>query len=426
MSRITILFLSLSYSIIAFAQNSSDKFVVVGASAAGTEAVKTLCKNNVCDKVIWISDQKDLPYNTVKIGSLIKGTKTEKDINLINFDLLGDNIPKMKFGQKVIEIDTETNSLKLQDNSTIKYKSLFLGTGTRSEVPRVCQEKNLRGVFCFQKLSDAVKISNYIKENPIKTAIVVGFGFNGAEVSDILVKKGIKVHIVDRNDRILHRHINCQGAHFLQSKIENEGVEFHLNTSIQEIKHEDQSISRVLLENGEKIDCQLLIFTGVNKINSEVAKEAGITVENDAILVDKYLRTNIKNIFAGGDNILIKDLASKEWRRSCKWRDAQKQGAIAALNMLGKYVPYSGSAIMNHSRFYGYTFISCGPVSDVPQGYEKLAYKTKDSYKFFIFDNDNLKGLVVIGKPKYKELKRIKKLIECDYPISKSMLASLL
>ncbi len=423
---VIVLLLVMGISIGGAEQKGSARatLVVVGSSAAGTAAIKHLCQDNTIE-IIWVSDQTESPYNTVKIGSIVKGSKTERDIGLLKRHALA-NEPILKFGRKVIAIEPEHKVLVLDTGEKIIYEKLFWGTGTRAGIPTTCQQAGLEGVFCFGKLADAFAIKNYLETHKVKQAVVVGFGLNGAELCDILRKRGITVHVIDRNDRLLHNHTNEEGAQFLQDKIAQEGVTFHLNNSVKEMLHENKQVKEMVLLNGEKIYCQLVAFTGINKVNSEIAENAGIEVKQGSIVVDKHLQTSVPTIFAGGDNILITDLASGIVRRSCKWSDAEHQGAIAAANMLGKNKVYKGSVIMQHSRFFGYSFVSCGSVANPPPEYEQFVYRDADDYLLFLKLNGVLKGLLLITRQKLKSLKVLKWLIEVGIPVENDQLIAMI
>jgi NADPH-dependent 2,4-dienoyl-CoA reductase/sulfur reductase-like enzyme len=98
--------------------------------------------------------------------------------------------------------------------------------------------------------------------------------------------------------------------------------------------------SDVLLDDGTTLPAEVvLLATGV-KPDLAIADAAG--VEMDAgVLVNQYLETSVPRIYAAGDIARYPEARSGLRIRSEHWAVAQRQGQIAACNMLGLQVPFT-------------------------------------------------------------------------------------
>ena len=142
----------------------------------------------------------------------------------------------------------------------------------------------------------------------------------------------------------------------------------------------------------------MIIFAVGNKPNVDFLQNTDIQIQNGAILTNDQMQTNIKNIYAGGDVCLVKDILTKKYVKSCTWPDAMRQGMIAASNICGKKENYPGILLTTSSHIFGKTFISCGPVTDTPKDCEIIIKKDHDFYHKLLVKEDKLIGFLMIGK----------------------------
>jgi NAD(P)H-nitrite reductase large subunit len=95
------------------------------------------------------------------------------------------------------------------------------------------------------------------------------------------------------------------------------------------------------------------------KPNTEAALTAGIKV-NRGIVVNEYMETSVKNIYAAGDCVESLDILSNQNKVLALWPNAYMQGETAGSNMSGVENKFTGSFAMNAIGFFGHTLIICG------------------------------------------------------------------
>jgi NAD(P)H-nitrite reductase large subunit len=393
----------------------SKHIVVVGTSAAGTAVVKELTAQKFDGKITWIAAQTDAPYKKTQIDSFLEGTKSEKDISIYDTKTLPKNVTLL-LGKRVIEIKPNTRTLVLDDGKQVHYDALFLGVGISLHVPE--EYKEIAGVFPFNTLSDAKAIKEYIDDHIVNHAVVVGLGITGMEVCDVIAKKGIHVEGVEKNQSLLHHYIPQEASNFLRHHLQDT-MSLHLSTKIARIETNHGHVTGVRLDNETFIPCELIIFTTGGSTELPLLTSAGITIKHGGILVDEHLRTHVPDIYAGGDCILVTDLATGTLRRSGKWKEAEEQGKIAAHTMLGQNRTYRGSKFMYGTHFFGLNFQSYGKVQNLPEDFKATqCTDNKTYYHLFIRQNGILRGYVILDTHELADRDLLKKAVEEKMAIS--------
>lgn len=128
---------------------------------------------------------------------------------------------------------------------------------------------------------------------------IIGAGLIGCEFANDLVLSGYEVSILDLADLPLNRFLPEQAGEFLKAALAEQGVNWLLGEKTQQINFTD-SVFKVGLENGTSFEVDVILSAVGLRPNSQIAKEAGIEV-NNGIVVNQNLETNIKNVFALGD-----------------------------------------------------------------------------------------------------------------------------
>ncbi|XP_057216958.1 apoptosis-inducing factor 3 [Triplophysa rosa] len=161
------------------------------------------------------------------------------------------------------------------------------------------------------------------------------------------------------------------------------GVVFHMNDAIAEVQGENRRVKAVTLKSGIIIEADVLIVgIGVNP-NSEFLKGSPISMDSkNYVLVDKYMRTNIRDVYCAGDLTSFPLKMAKGQRVTIgHWQTAQAHGRNAAFNMLHREVelhtvPFYWTVLLGRTiRYAGYG-----------EGYTEMVLKGKfENIKFLAF-----------------------------------------
>jgi NAD(P)H-nitrite reductase large subunit len=185
-----------------------------------------------------------------------------------------------------------------------------------------------------------------------------------------------------------------------ESLLRRAGAEIRIGQTVKEIVGKDGRVNHAILQDGERVECDLLVFAiGVRPNVALIPPEAGIQV-NHGILVDRRMQTSVPNVYAAGDCAEGYDMLIGDNRPIAIWPNAYRQGYIAGCNMAGVEREYEGGFPMNSIEVCGVPTISVG-LTDPPEddGYEVLERYDRETpaYKRLVLRDNHLVGAICIG-----------------------------
>ena len=283
--------------------------LVIGSSAAGLVA-STTGKTVYPDKSFTVvsKDAKVLvpcgiPY--------VFGSVDSTNNNILPADKMFEKAGiELKIAE-VDSIDRKNKVCQLKDGESISYDKLVLGTGSLPTVPTWLKGTDLENVFTVPKSK------NYLddmqeKLKDCKKIITIGGGFIGVELSDELNKKGKEVTLVEILPHLLNIAFDQEISVRIEEILKNRGVTVKSDIAVKEILG-DKKVTGVLLDNGEKLDADAVILAIGYHPNTELAKQAGLTISDKGFIkVDEYMRTEDPDIFAVGDCAEKRDFVTRK------------------------------------------------------------------------------------------------------------------
>jgi NADPH-dependent 2,4-dienoyl-CoA reductase/sulfur reductase-like enzyme len=191
---------------------------------------------------------------------------------------------------------------------------------------------SLSHVHALRTLADSRAIIE--KAKTAKRAVVVGSSFIGLETAASLRERGIEVHVVSKDARPLERILGAEVGDVVRKIHESHGVVFHFGTSAASI-----GADSVTLTDGKVLPAELVVAGIGVRPRTALAGKAGLRVDR-GIVVDAFLETSAKGVYAAGDSARYPDPRTGEPVRIEHWVVAERQGQAAARNMLGRREPF--------------------------------------------------------------------------------------
>lgn len=323
------------------ARSSLRNVVIVGGGAAGHAAAEALRREGFLGRLTLLSADTAPPVDRPNLSKdYLAGTAPEEWIPLRPPEFFAEQQIDLVLGARATRIDVASKRVIREDGTSHEYDALLLATGAepvRLEVPGA----ELPHVHYLRTLADSRAIIGALES--AKRAVVLGSGFIGLEAAASLRKRGLEVHVVSPDARPLEKVLGSALGGLIQRLHEQHGVKFHLGQRVSAI-----TPGGVTLSDGSSVEGELVIAGIGVKPALALAETAGLELDR-GIVVDRYLETSVPGIYAAGDVARFRDPRSGENVRIEHWVVAERQGQIAARNLLGHrdacdFVPFFWSA----------------------------------------------------------------------------------
>jgi len=296
-------------------------------------------------------------------------------------------------GEKVHQLNLNKQTAQLESGAQITWQKLLLATGGIPTVPEI-KGGNKDGVFTFLTIEDAIAIDEFIKDG--FHAVVIGGGLIGISATEALVKRGIRVSIIEMKDRLLNTILDETASAIAEATIRQAGVRGVTNQTVAEVIGNKQ-VEGIILDSGEKIPCNLVVMAIGVLPRAELAIRTDIKV-NRGILVDRFMATSYPNVYACGDVAEAYDFVYETNRMTPIWPNAHIGGRVAGYNMAGVSTEYSGGTAMNSLNYFGLDIATAGAVIPPPdKGWEVVSQRNDGVYKKIVLSGDLVMGMVFVG-----------------------------
>ena len=319
------------------------KTIIIGGVAGGATAAARLRRLDEKAEIIILERGEYVSFANCGLPYYIGGIITDRE----DLTLQTPQSFKARFNIDVrvlneavkISPDSKTVTVKnLRAGETYEetYDNLILSMGAEPIRPNI-EGADGSNVFTLRNIPDTLKIKNYIDTAKPRSAVVIGGGYIGVEMAENLVEAGLKVSIIELADHLIAP-LDFDMAADVHRYIKSKGVYLHLNNGVKAI-----SGNTVILQNGEITADMIILSVGVRP-ETAIAKDAGIELNpRGSIIVNNKMQTNIPDIYAVGDAVEVEDFITKKPAFIPLAGPANKQGRIAADNIVGYESVYTGT-----------------------------------------------------------------------------------
>lgn len=360
------------------------KYLIIGNGIAGLAAIREILKKDKSSGITLVSSEGTLTYYRTKLTEYISKDFKDKDLLVTNEEWYKENKINLHLNKIVEKIDIANTIIVLDDSQKIQYEKLLIATGSRAFVPPIAG-KFKEGVFALRSLKDLHYLKDYLQG--VQKVTVVGGGLLGIETAWYLKKLGKEVSIVESFPYLLPKQLDKEISKKMQDGLEIEGFKMYLNSQVEEVLGNTRADGIKL--NGDRImETDAIIISAGIRPNLDLVRDTEIKYDK-GIIVDKYLKTNIDNIYAAGDVVEIDKMIIGLWTVS------NAEGKIAGANMAGDNQEYVNPSIFTNLQVEGLKLFSVGIIDDFDEVYE---YKTNDIHHKIFVKDEKMMGSILFGE----------------------------
>lgn len=364
-------------------------YVILGASAAGINAAKTLKELEPNSNVVIISkDEKT--YSRCMLHHVISNHKTVEEINFVEEDFIKDNYINWMKNESVKSIDFNLKLVELEDRK-IEYDKLLIATGASAFIPPIKNLREANFVYPLRDIDDVYKIKEKSKKS--KKAIVIGAGLVGIDaLNGLMGYESLEVSLVNTAKYILNKQLDEYSAMSYENKFIEQGAKLYQGFGIKEIIiNENNDVSGLELENGNIIEADMIVVATGVRPNTNFIDTKKIEYDR-GIVINEKCETSQRDVYAAGDVV----------GKNSIWPIAVKQGITAAHNMLGLEREIGDSfSFKNSMNFMGISTVSLGMINPPDDSYKVVTRCLEDSYKKFIYKDNIIYGVIAQGDISY-------------------------
>jgi NADPH-dependent 2,4-dienoyl-CoA reductase/sulfur reductase-like enzyme/nitrite reductase/ring-hydroxylating ferredoxin subunit len=307
--------------------DAPSRIVIVGGGAAGFAAAEMLRRRDYRGSIVMLSNDGAPPVDRPNLSKdYLAGSAPEDWLPLKPDAFYSDNAITLRLDTEVVGIDVKAREVNIAGAASVPYDRLLLATGAEP-VRLAIPGANDPHVHTLRSLADCRAIIDLAKD--AKRALVIGASFIGLEAAAALRARDIEVHVAAPEARPMERVLGREFGDFIRALHEEHGVVFHLGETVAAIAGR-----RATLKSGAVLEADLVVVGIGVRPRLVLAEQAGLAIDR-GVSVDSFLQTSVAGVYAAGDIARWPDPHSGAAIRVEHWVGAERQGQVAAANMLG-------------------------------------------------------------------------------------------
>jgi NAD(P)H-nitrite reductase large subunit len=368
------------------------QYIIIGGSAAGVSAIEAIRALDRTSEIDLFTDEELPLYSRVLLTYYIAGVIPKGELHFRPLEFFEQFNVTPHLAKRVETVSTDSKSIQTEDGENHRFDKLLIATGSAPKVLDIPGVEN-EGVYGLRNMGHAQKIIE--RSEKTDTVSILGGGLIGLRDGYALAARGMNVTMIVKSNRVLSQMLDEESSAMVQKRLEEHGFEVRTGRDAIEILGKGD-VEGIVLDNGEKIACQMVIVgKGVNP-NVGLVSGSNIKIQ-EGIVADEHMMTSVPDIYVAGDVAETYDITLGKTAMNAIWPCAFEQGRIAGLNMAGQASRYVGSFRMNSLDIYGLPAVSLGITRPTGDGLEEVTRKTRDTYRKLVLEDGRIVGAIFVG-----------------------------
>ena len=392
------------------------KYVIIGSSAAGVNAVRELRKYDQEGEIVLVSKDQNI-YSRCILHQYLSGERTLERLNFAEPDFAALYRVNWMKGREAVSLRPADHILVLDGNEELSYDRLLVATGSHTFIPPIKGLSEAENYIGFRNIDDI----EVLKEVPQKAGhiVVLGSGLIGIDCATGFLHMGVRVTLVDFAGWLLNKQLDARAAQTYIDAFREQGVEQYYGVGVDEVRTDgNHQIYEIALSDGTVLPCDYFVVTAGVRSNVEFLQDSGLELSKFGLVYDGHGRTSDPDVFGAGDVSGLSPI----------WPVAVKEGMVAAANMAGQNRKMTDFfASKSTMSFLGIHTMSIGTVTPPDDSYRVDVYDKNGVYKKVVSKDGVIVGALLQGDLAYGgvlqqmiarkiDVTRVKKpLFEIDY-----------
>ncbi|MBO3445567.1 FAD-dependent oxidoreductase [Clostridium sp. CCUG 7971] len=343
------------------------KIVVVGCTHAGTAAVVNMKELYPESKITIYEKNDNISFLSCGIALNVANVVTETEKLFYNSpeNLSASGIvTNMK--HEVLDIDFDNKVILVKNLLTGEefkddYDKLVLTLGSWPIVPKF-EGGQLENIVLCKNYDHAQVINKKCKD--AKNVVVIGAGYIGVELAEAFEIQGKNVTLIDAENRIMAKYLDKEFTDKAEAEFTKKGVKLVLGQKVSKFAGIDNKVSKVITDK-EEFEADLVVLCIGFAPSTKLVQGKLDTLPNGAIIIDDYMRTSKKDVFAAGDCCVVNFNPANEKRYIPLATNAVRMGTLVAKNLINPTLKYMGTQGTSGIKIYDLCIASTGLTEEV-------------------------------------------------------------
>lgn len=377
------------------------KVAVIGCTHAGTSAIKNTLTLYPDAEIDVFERNDNVSFLSCGIALYVGGV-VEKAESLFyaSVDGFEDRGIRMHMEHDVVSVNVAKKELEAKDlkSGEVKhhtYDKLIISTGSWPFTPPIPGFDLDNVVLCknYDHAKEIIRRSEHVNH-----VTVVGGGYIGVELVEAFEENGKQVTLVDAESRILNRYLDQAFTDPVEQTFRDKGVQLLLNEFVSGFEGDENGKVKKVITNQSEVETELVIMCIGFRPSTDLFKGQLEMLPSGAIVVDEFMETSAKDVFAAGDCCAVPYNPTGKSAYIPLATNAVRMGTIAAQNLVERKVKHPGTQGTSGLKIYNHYIGSTGLTEDAAKvnDIEARAVEIKETYRPDFMPENNLIHLKLV------------------------------
>lgn len=311
------------------------KIIIVGGVAGGASAAARARRCNEDAEILMMEKDEFVSFANCGLPYYIGGEITDRKKLLVATPEKFETWFNVRVWTHhlVMDIDRQNKTVTVLDrkagqSKTVSYDKLILAPGAAPIVPPIDGIKSAN-VFTLRHVADTDRIKSFVDQDRQVKAVVIGAGFIGLEMVEMLHRVGMNVSLVELAPQVLPT-LDPEMAHMIEDVLIAKKIKLHLGNGLKGFVTEGNKAVTVELNDGTQLPSDLVILAIGVRPSTELAKAAGLEIGmTGGIAINDFSQTSDPDIYAVGDAVEYRNGATDLLQRIPLAGPANRAGCVA-------------------------------------------------------------------------------------------------